>query len=74
MRVVVKLHATLRDGRFDVDERDVPPRSTVADVLAGLAIDSSQATLLFVDGRHAELDKELRDGDVLAVFPPIGGG
>jgi molybdopterin synthase sulfur carrier subunit len=74
MRVVVKLHATLRDGRFEMAERDLPLGATVADALADLAIDRTQATLLFLNSRHAGLDDELHDGDVLALFPPIGGG
>ena len=74
MRIRVKLFATLREGRFDATERELPPGATVDDLLAQLGIESDQATLRLLNGRHAELNSELHDDDVLALFPPIGGG
>jgi molybdopterin converting factor small subunit len=32
------------------------------------------AKLIFLDGMHSNLDAELKDGNRLGVFPPVGGG
>jgi sulfur carrier protein ThiS len=74
VRVTVKLNATLRDGRFETQARDLPDGSSLADLIADLGIAPDQAALRFVNGRHAELTDELHDGDTVALFPPIGGG
>jgi len=30
--------------------------------------------IIMINGRHGEHDAALNDGDVVALFPPIGGG
>jgi sulfur carrier protein len=74
MRVTLKLFATLRDGRFTAAARTLPPGARIVDALQELGIDEADAPLLFVNGRKATASTELHDGDVLAVFPPVGGG
>jgi sulfur-carrier protein len=74
IRVTVKLLATLREGRFEVLERRFAEGVTIGDVLRELVIPEKQATLILVNGRHAELTTRLAEGDVLAIFPPVGGG
>jgi len=53
---------------------DVAPGARVGDVLAGLPIPANDTYTFFVNGRHAGRDHVLQDGDVLAVFPAVGGG
>ena len=74
MKVTVKLFATLRDGRFEVEVRQYDPKMTVRQVLEDLAIPETDVKIVFVNNRHAKLDRVLADGDVLGIFPPIGGG
>jgi len=74
MEITIKLFATLRNGLFDEDTREIPPGATVGDVLSGLHIPGNQATLILVNGRHARPETELGNGDTLSLFPPIGGG
>lgn len=74
MKVTVKLFATLRQRRFDIDTLDLPPGTTVGDVIQKLGIPEKEVTLIFINGRHGELSSELRDGDTLGMFPPVGGG
>ena len=74
MNVTVKLFATLRKGRFEIKDFDIADGTTVREVMDVLDIPEGQATLIFVNGRHAEFDRVLNDGEVLALFPPIGGG
>lgn len=74
MHINVKLFATLRQGRFDVEEREVAPGATVGDVIREVGIPEKDVKLIFINGRHALPDTELAEGDTLALFPPIGGG
>lgn len=53
---------------------EISPGTTVGDVLAELPIPPSDVYTFFVDGRHAERDQILQAGDVLSVFPAVGGG
>jgi sulfur-carrier protein len=74
MRVIVKLFATLREGRFSVETLDLEPGVTVANIVRRLNISEKEAALVLLNNRHADLSAELSDGDTLAIFPPIGGG
>ena len=74
MRVIVKLFATLREGRFSVETLDLEPGATVANIVRRLNISDKEAALIFRNGRHTDLSAELADGDTLSIFPPIGGG
>ncbi|HEX8043885.1 MoaD/ThiS family protein [Candidatus Deferrimicrobium sp.] len=73
MRITVKLFATFRKCRFDVKVREVPPGTTVSDVVEEMRLPGSIG-IIFVNSRHADPSHELSDGDTLAVFPLVGGG
>ena len=79
MKVDVCLFATL--GRYlppgsprDRVTLELPQHTTVGQVVASLGIPIDLETLRVVNGRDAELDQVLRDGDVLSIFPPLAGG
>ncbi len=74
MKVRVKLFATLREGRFEEEVRECDQTTTVGQVLEDLKIPETEVKIIFVNNRHAQIDRELRDGDVVGLFPPIGGG
>jgi molybdopterin converting factor small subunit len=46
----------------------------VGDVLAGLPIPAGDVYTFFVNGRHADRGQALQEGDVVSVFPAVGGG
>ncbi len=79
MKVTAKLFATLRDhaplgssGRaFEVE---AAAGATVQELLDAWEIPGDMPLLILVNSVHATRDHVLRDGDVLAVFPPIAGG
>jgi len=54
--------------------RQFPGGATAGEVLATLPIPRDDPFTCLVNGRHAELDQELHDGDALALFPAVGGG
>lgn len=54
--------------------REVAPGSRAGDVLGELPIPEGDALTFLVNGRHAQRDQVLQVGDVIAVFPAMGGG
>ena len=74
MRITVKLFATLRRGRFDQDMIEGNEGMVVHNVVTMLNIPEKEAAIIFVNSRHAEFGTVLKEGDTLAIFPPVGGG
>lgn len=79
MRVLVHLHTILQketpEGTKRFLEVIMPPGSTLADLLKHLEIDlDPEAMLLVINGRTAELDRRLQDGDEVNLMPAISGG
>jgi len=74
--VHLKLFATL--GKFlpEGGERHVQiqPGATVSNLLSQLSIPESDAKLIFINGRRANLETVLKGGERLGIFPPVGGG
>jgi molybdopterin converting factor small subunit len=46
----------------------------VGDVMAAQPIPADDFFTVLVNGRHATHDQALHEGDVLSVFPAVGGG
>ncbi len=74
MQITVKLFATLREGRFKVSSLELISGTEVGQVADQLKIPREDLALIFVNGRDAELDHVLKEGDTLSLFPPVGGG
>ncbi len=74
MELTVKLFATFRDGRFDVARLDRAPGTTIADLVDGLGIPRDEIGIVLVGGRHADLQDGLSPGDIVSIFPLVGGG
>lgn len=74
MRVSVKLFAGFQQGRFVTSEFDLPAGTTVQAVLDQLKIPSQEVGVMLVDSRHVGFERTLAPGEVLAIFPIIGGG
>lgn len=78
MKVDVALFASLSDyhavsGDGHTRTYDLPDGTLVVDVVESLGL-PDQPRIVFIDGRHAAEDRELREGERLAIFPPIAGG
>lgn len=74
MKIRVKLFASLREGRFDEAELEVPAGGSVLDAMTAAGLREGEATVIFRNARHVDANDTLRDGDVLSFFPPVGGG
>ena len=76
MKIVIKLFATLRQGRFKIRESDYPDGTIVGQVLDNLSISRQEMEIgiIFINGKRAEFNTVLTADDTLAVFPPVAGG
>jgi sulfur carrier protein len=82
VKITVKLFATLRENRFSIKDYDCDDEFEndgreplrVRGVIEQLGISEKDAAIIMLNGRHVKLGQELSDGDILAIFPPIGGG
>ena len=74
MMIQTRLFATLRESRGKVVAVELPGGATVADLAGKLAIARKDIAILLVGGRDAPFDKALSDGDIVSIFPPVGGG
>jgi molybdopterin converting factor small subunit len=74
MRITVKLFASFRAGRFDIETDDYPTGITVADIADRLKLPHEELGIMMVNHRHVKLDRVLADGETLALFPLLGGG
>ena len=74
MHVTVKLFASFRSGRFEIETIDYPPGTTVADVADALNLPQGELGIMMINNRHVKLERVLLEGDTLALFPLLGGG
>jgi molybdopterin synthase catalytic subunit/molybdopterin converting factor small subunit len=74
MRVTVKLFAGLRE-RAGWTQRELTDAERVGDVWGKLDLGDEPAGLLYaVNKEYADPDRELADGDEVALIPPVSGG
>src|SRR5258707_14134629 len=74
MKITVRLFAGVREraGRGKLELEDV---ATVADVWPELGLGDEPGGLLYAVNRaYVERDHALKDGDEVAVIPPVSGG
>ena len=74
MKVTVKVFATLRHNREKEQLMDFDQGTTPRDVLISMGIPEENAAIIMINGRSVKLDTLLKEDDVLALFPPVGGG
>lgn len=77
--MTVKLYATLR--RYGRAERagipfeiELSQNATLRELMYLLKIPPEETRITFVNGIIEEANCKLKDGDVVGIFPPIGGG
>lgn len=74
MRITVKLFAYFRDNRFNVEEKEIAPGTSVGDIVDSLDIDREEVGVLMINHRHTRFEVTPQGGDTLAIFPVVGGG
>jgi sulfur carrier protein ThiS len=83
MKVTLKLFATLADylpagARGNVAELELAAAPTVAGLIESFSLPPRLVHLVLVNGNFIAPDArsgaQLKDGDTLAIWPPIAGG
>ncbi len=79
MEVIVVLYATLTNYHPEGKKNEafaveVPEGATVKDLLGKLGIKENEAKQVFIGHKSRSEDYHLKDGDKVAIFPPVGGG
>lgn len=78
MFIEVRLYATLRRyapaSSVGVLAVEVPPDSTVAEVLTKMNIEGAEVHIIMINGVNSRLTSALHEGDRLGLFPAVGGG
>ena len=72
--IEVRLFANFREGRGKIVYLKPEHVNCAQDVLDVLEIPAEEVAIFLINGFHSKLEDAVKDGDVLAVFPPVGGG
>lgn len=72
--IEVRLFATFREGREKIQYLDSNQYQIAGQVLEYLNIPQEEVAIYLINGRHSKIGDVIKDGDILAIFPPVGGG
>lgn len=72
--IEVRLFATLREGRGKVQMLDAADIAIAGDIISRLEIPAEEVAILLINGFHQKPETPVKDGDIVAIFPPVGGG
>jgi len=72
--IEVRLFAGLREGRQKIYQMENESIATVQDIMDALKIDRSEVNILLINGFHQKPETAVKDGDVVSLFPAVGGG
>ncbi len=74
IKVEVRLFATFRENREKKYFYELNEGTNILDILNKLNIDKEDASLILLNGIDGDVYRKLKNGDVLSLFPPVGGG
>ena len=72
--IEVRLFATLRQGRQKVYHVEHTSVNTVQDIMDVLNIQRKEVNILLINGFHQKPETEVKDEDIVSLFPAVGGG
>lgn len=74
MKVVIKLFASLRVGRFKTAEREYTEGTTLKELFNSLGLQLIDVSIVRINGKAVSDDYLLKEADQISLFPPMGGG
>lgn len=74
INVEVRLFAYFREGREKKQIITLAEGTEISNVLDMLNIKEEEVSILLLNGRDGPSDRKLKNGDIVALFPPVGGG
>ena len=72
--VEVRLFAGLRQGRQKIYFMEPDSVKNVQDIMDVLSIQRREVNILLINGFHQKPETEVRDEDIVSLFPAVGGG
>lgn len=75
MGIEIKLFATL--ARFlpeNAEDFPIEEGETIQSLIEKLGLPEKDVTLMFINSLRSDRDSEIKDGDRVGLFPPVGGG
>ena len=72
--IEVRLFAGLRQGRQKIYQMEPDSIATVQDIMDRLSIDRKEVNILLINGFHQKPETQVKDGDIVSLFPAVGGG
>jgi molybdopterin converting factor small subunit len=75
IKITVKLFAQYREGRFKVEQREYQDGISAQEIIDELGVTQALPLgVLMVNSRHEKETYILKEGDIIALFPKVGGG
>ena len=72
--IEVRFFATLRDGRGKISQIAADQAAVAGDILRLYGLEPEQVAILLINGFHSKPEDSVKAGDVVSLFPPVGGG
>lgn len=72
--VEVRLFAGLREGRGKILMMEPESVKNVQDIMDRLEIQRKEVNILLINGFHQKPETEVKDEDIVSLFPAVGGG
>ena len=72
--IEVRLFAGLRQGRQKIYQMEPDSIATVRDIMDRLSIERKEVNILLINGFHQKPETPVKDGDIVSLFPAVGGG
>lgn len=74
MEITIKLYGVLRQKHFKEKVFVLPDGLTVKDVVGMFTLPDNLIGALTINGKHAQMEDRLQDGDELTILPLMDGG
>ena len=72
--IEVRLFAGLRQGRQKIYHMESDSVKNVQDIMDVLDIRREEVNILLINGFHQKSETEVKDEDIVSLFPAVGGG
>ena len=72
--IEVRLFAGLRQGRQKIYQMEPDSVKNVQDIMDVLNIQRQEVNILLINGFHQKPETEVKDEDIVSLFPAVGGG
>lgn len=72
--IEVRLFAGLRQGRQKIYYMEPGSVANVQAIMDALNIQRNEVNILLINGFHQKPETEVKDEDVVSLFPAVGGG